>query len=144
MAQIELRISSKVQKVTGRSEIMIRFFQGNSFDLYAKSEIYINPAYFEYYINREKTEKAGVKVAGNIITASVEKATEKGYALRKSGTIVFKQRLETPEFKYHREQAERLEKLKNYILDSFGTADKDNMSSEWLKEMVDRFNHPEK
>ena len=98
MAQIELRISSKVQKVTGRSEIMIRFFQGNSFDLYAKSEIYINPAYFEYYINREKTEKAGVKVAGNIITASVEKATEKGYALRKSGTIVFKQRLETPEF----------------------------------------------
>ena len=144
MAQIELRLSSKVQKVTGRSEIMIRFFQGNSFDLYAKSEIYINPAYFEYYINREKTEKAGVKVAGNIITASVEKATEKGYALRKSGTIVFKQRLETPEFKYHREQAERLEKLKNYILDSFGTADKDNMSSEWLKEMVDRFNHPEK
>ena len=58
MAQIELRISSKVQKVTGRSEIMIRFFQGNSFDLYAKSEIFINPAYFEYYINREKTEKA--------------------------------------------------------------------------------------
>ncbi len=144
MAQIELRISSKVQKVTGRSEILIRFFQGNSFDLYAKSDIFINPAYFEYYINREKTEKSGVKVAGNIITASVERAKEKGYALRKSGTIVFKKRLETPEFKYHREQAERLEKLKNYILDSFGSADKDNLSSEWLKEVVDKFNHPEK
>lgn len=96
MAQIELRISSKIQKVTGRSEIMIRFFQGNSFDLYAKSEIFVKPEYFEYYINREKTEKAGVKVAGNMITASVAKAKEKGYALRKSGTIVFKQRLENP------------------------------------------------
>ena len=144
MAQIELRLSSKVQKVTGRSEIMVRFFQGNSFDLYAKSDIFINPAYFEYYINREKTEKMGVKVAGNIITASVERAKEKGYTLRKSGTIIFKQRLETPEFKYHREQAERLERLKNHILDCFGAADKNNMSSEWLKEMVDKFNHPEK
>lgn len=144
MAQIELRISSKVQKVTGRSEVMVRFFQGNSFDLYAKSEVFVNPEFFEYYINREKTEKAGVKVAGNIITASVERAKEKGYALRKSGTIVFKQRLETPEFKYHREQAERLERLKNHILDSFATADKSNMTSDWLKETVDRFNHPEK
>ena len=115
MAQIELRISSKVQKVTGRSEIMLRFFQGNSFDLYAKSDIFINPTFFEYYINREKTEKAGVKVAGNIITASVEKAKEKGYALRKSGTIVFKQRLETPELKYHREQAERVEDRKSVV-----------------------------
>lgn len=143
MAQIELRISSKVQKVTGRSEIMIRFFQGNSFDLYAKSDIFINPAYFEYYINRDKTEKSGMKVAGNVITASVEKAKEKCYALRKSGTIVFKQRLETPEFKYHREQAERLERMKKHILDTFATADKKNMSSEWLKETVERFNHPE-
>lgn len=144
MAQIELRISSKIQKVTGRSEIMVRFFQGNSFDLYAKSEIFVNPAYFEYYINREKTEKAGMKVAGNIITASVEKAKEKGYALRKSGTIVFKQRIETPEFKYHREQSERLEKLKNFILDRYGCADKNQMTSEWLIEVVDMFNHPEK
>ena len=144
MAQIELRISSKIQKVTGRSEIMIRFFQGNTFDLYAKSEVFVNPEYFEYYINREKTEKAGVKVPGNIITASVEKAEKHRYALRKSGTIVFKQRLETPEFKYHREQAERLERLKNHILDCFGTADKSKKSSDWLKEVIDQFNHPEK
>ena len=48
MAQIELRISSKIQKVTGRSEIMVRFFQGNSFDLYAKSEVFVSPEYFEY------------------------------------------------------------------------------------------------
>ena len=129
MAQIELRISSKVQKVTGKSEIMIRFFQGSSFDLYTKSEIFISPEFFEYYINRQKTEKAGVKVPGNIITASIEKAEKNGYALRKSGTIVFKQRLETPEVKYHREQADRLEKLKKHILDCFESADKTELSS---------------
>lgn len=144
MAQIELRLSSKVQKVTGRSEIMIRFFQGTSFDLYAKSEIFISPEFFEYYINREKTEKSGVKIAGNAITTSIEKAKEKGYALRKSGTIVFRQRLETPEVKYHREQVERLEKLKKHILDHFESVTKAELSSEWLKEVVDMFNHPEK
>ena len=144
MAQIELRISSKIQKVTGKSEIMIRFFQGTSFDLYAKSEVYVSPEYFEYYINREKTEKAGVKVPGNTITVSVDKAKKNGYFLRKSGTIVFKQRLETPDVKYHRQQVERLEKLKKYILDQFESADKGSLSSDWLKEVVDRFNHPEK
>lgn len=144
MAQIEIRISSKIQKVTGKSEIMIRFFQGTSFDLYAKSEIFISPDYFEYYINREKTEKMGVKVAGNIITASTEKARKNGYALRKSGTIVFKQRLETPEVKYHRQQEEKLERLKKHILDCFEDADKSNLSSEWLIEVIDKFNHPEK
>ena len=123
---------------------MLRFFQGNSFDLYAKSDIFINPTFFEYYINREKTEKAGVKVAGNIITASVEKAQKNGYALRKSGTIVFKQRLETLEVKYHRQQEEKLERLKKHILDCFEDADKSNLSSEWLIEVIDKFNHPEK
>ena len=129
MAQIELRISSKIQKVTGKSEIMIRFFQGTSFDLYAKSEVYVSPEYFEYYINREKTEKAGVKVPGNTITASVDKAKKNGYFLRKSGTIVFKQRLETPDVKYHRQQVERLEKLKKHILDQFESADKGSLAS---------------
>lgn len=144
MAQIELRISSKVQKVTGKSEIMIRFFQGTSFDLYAPSGIVISPDYFEYYINREKTEKAGVKVPRNIITASKDKAEKSGFSLRKSGTIVFKQRLETPEVKYHRQQAECLEQLKKHILDCFQTADKEELSSEWLKEVIDMFHHPEK
>ena len=144
MAQIEIRISSKIQKVTGKSEIMVRFFQGNSFDLYAKSDIFVSPEYFEYYINRDKTEKAGVKVPGNTITASVERAKKNGYFLRKSGIIVFKQRLETPDVKYHRSQVERLEKLKKHILDSSESADKSNMASDWLKQVVDKFNHPEK
>lgn len=53
MAQIELRLSSKVQKDTGKREFLIRFYQGNKFDMYAKSEVYINPDFFEYYIERK-------------------------------------------------------------------------------------------
>jgi len=37
MAQVELRLSSKVQKETGMSEILIRFFLGSKFSVRAKS-----------------------------------------------------------------------------------------------------------
>lgn len=39
MAQIELRLSSKVQKETGMCEVLIRFFQGTKFNTRAKSGI---------------------------------------------------------------------------------------------------------
>ena len=144
MAQIELRLSNKVQKMTGRREIMIRFYQGSRFDLYSKSDVFIDPEYFEYYINLAKSAAAGVKVAGNIITCTESKARKNGYILRKSGMIVIKQRLETPEVKYHRQQLERLDKMSKYILDRYAEVAGDVLSSEWLTETVDRFNHPEK
>ena len=144
MAQIELRISSKVQKITGRREIMLRFYQGNRFDRYSPSGIFIDPEYFEYYINRSKTEAAGVKIAGNIITCTEAKAQKNGYILRKSGMIVIKQRLETPEVKYHRQQVERLDKMMKYILDRYAEEVADELSNDWLTETVERFNHPEK
>ena len=144
MAQIELRLSNKVQKITGRREIMIRFYQGSRFDLYSKSDVFIDPEYFEYYINLAKSAAAGVKVAGNIITCTESKARKNGYILRKSGMIVIKQRLETPEVKYHRQQLERLDKMSKYILDRYAEVAGDVLSSEWLTETVDRFNHPEK
>ena len=65
MAQIELRISSKVQKETGMCEVLIRFFQGTKFNTRAKSGIFVSPEFFEYYIDRDKTEKLGVKIPGN-------------------------------------------------------------------------------
>ena len=144
MAQIEFRLSKKVQKITGRREIMIRFYQGSRFDLYSKSGVFIDPEYFEYYVNRAKTEAAGVKIAGNIITCTESRAQKCGYILRKSGIIVIKQRLETPEVKHHRQQLERLDKMSKYILDRYAEVAGDNLSSEWLTETVDRFNHPEK
>ncbi len=39
MAQIELRLSSKVQKETGMCEVLIRFFQGTKFNTRSKSGI---------------------------------------------------------------------------------------------------------
>ena len=74
MAQIELRTSSKVQKETGMCEILIRFFQGTKFNTRAKSGIFVSPEFFEYHIDRDKTEDLGIKVPGNIATATQERA----------------------------------------------------------------------
>ena len=52
MAQIEQRLSTKVQKDTGMCEVLIRFFQGSKFNLRAKSGVFVSPEYFEYYIDR--------------------------------------------------------------------------------------------
>lgn len=144
MAQIELRLSSKIQKETGRSEIMIRFYQGSKFDLYAKSEVYVSPDFFEYYVNRAKTKEMGVRLPDNVITSTLAKAERQGYALRKSGEIVISKRIETPEVKYHKEQEAKIISIKQHILEKFEEADKGGIKGDWLKDAVDRFNHPEK
>ena len=118
MAQIELRTSSKVQKETGMCEVLIRFFQGSKINLRAKSGVFVSPEYFEYYIDRAKTESLGIKVPGNLLTATEEKAKKSHYVLRQSGIIVIKQRLETPEVKYHREQSDRLDNLRKAIIEA--------------------------
>ncbi|MBR6276803.1 MAG: hypothetical protein IKR31_07755, partial [Prevotella sp.] len=81
MAQIELRISSKVQKETGMCEVLIRFFQGTKFNTRTKSGIFVSPEFFEYYIDRDKTEKLGVKIPGNLTTSTTEKADKHHYVL---------------------------------------------------------------
>ena len=48
MAQIEIRLSQKVNKLTGKAEILLRLHQGKKYDLYAKTGIFILPRYFEY------------------------------------------------------------------------------------------------
>ncbi len=144
MAQVELRLSSKIQKETGRSEVMIRFYQGNKFDLYAKSEIFINPDYFEYYVNRSKTKETGARLPDNVITATLTKAKRQGFVLRKSGEIVISKRVETPEVKYHKEQEAKIIAIKQHIMKCYEEADKENISGDWLRVIVDRFNHPER
>ena len=57
MAKLELRLSSKVQQETGRQEILIRFFNGKVFNMRAKSEIYVNADFFEYYVDRKRTRE---------------------------------------------------------------------------------------
>ena len=84
MAQIELRLSSKMQKETGMCEVLIRFVQGSSFNTKAKTGIFVSPDYFEYYIDRAKTESLGVKVPFSLVTTTKEKAEKNNYVLRHS------------------------------------------------------------
>ena len=55
MASIELSISSKEDKVTHRSEILIRFVPFRGANLRVKSGLFISPKHFRYFINRTKT-----------------------------------------------------------------------------------------
>ena len=85
MAKIELRLSSKVQKDTGRSEVLLRLFQGSKLDLYAKTSVFISPNHFEYYKDEAKSKKEGYPI------------------FRKSGEVVVKNRIESGDKKYHTE-----------------------------------------
>ena len=144
MAQIELRLSSKVQKETEMSEVLIRFYQGTKFNIRAKSGIFVSPQFFEYYIDRDKSEKLGVKIPGHITTATSERAKRLHYVLRQSGTVVVKQRLETPDVKYHREQLTKLNELKKLIVESYESNRDMKMSSDWLQLIIDKFHDPTK
>lgn len=145
MATIELRLSKKEQKETGRCEVLIRLFHGRRVDMYAKSEVLINPNYFEFYIDREKTAKYGIAVPGNAVTCTKAVAEKKGYVLRNSGEIVIKKRIATPDVAYHREQLKRIKDMKKVIMDAFEqVSDKKSISGDWLTTVVDKFNHPEK
>ena len=144
MAQVELRLSSKVQKETGMSEILIRFFLGRKFSVRAKSHIFVSPEYFEYNIDRARTEKLGDRLPNNVITATQEKADKNNYVLRPNGSVVIKQRLETPDVKFHREQAHKLDELKKVIIDTFESNRDVDVSSDWLQLVCDKFSNPDK
>ncbi len=143
MAQIELKLSARVQKETGMREVMIRFVQGWKFNARAKSGIFVSPDYFEYYIDRAKTEKAGIKVPNSLMTITAERADQKHYFLRESGLVVIKQRLETPDVKYHREQANKLDELKKVIIAAYESNREAEITSEWLQLVIDKYVHPE-
>ena len=75
MAQIELRLSNKVQKDTGRSEVMLRFFY-TKHDFYAKTEVFVNPEFFEYYVDRKKTINPKKPIPDNKNTTTLDKEPE--------------------------------------------------------------------
>lgn len=144
MAKIELRLSNKVQTETGRQEVLIRFHEGKKFCLYCKSGVYISPEYFEYYIDRAKTEANNVSVPSKLITITQKKAESKGYILFNRGIIcVSNHRLETPEVKWHKQKAEALEKLSKVIMERYEQSAISEIQGDWLKNIVDNFNHPQ-
>ena len=78
-----------------------------------------------------------VKEIPNDIHAEHAKKLD-NYVLRQSGLIVIKQRLETPDVKYHREQANRLDELKKTIIETYESNRDENVTSEWLQLVCDK------
>lgn len=144
MAKLEARLSKRVLKETGRSEVLIRFYDGKKWDLYAGSEIYVTPEHFAYLIDTKACAKLNIKVP-KLGLATLSESEKYGYPLKmKEGEIVVKERIETEDVRYHREQQQRLYDLKRYILKTYEESDKDSIKNDWLANVVDKFNHPEK
>ena len=144
MAKIELRLSSKVQSETGRQEVLLRFHEGKHFNLNAKTGFYVSSDFFEWYIDRAKTEALNISVPPKLVTITKKKAESKGYCLLNRGIIcVSNHRLETPEVKWHKEKAETLEKLSKVIMECYEQSAITEIQGDWLKKIVDNFNHPE-
>lgn len=147
MAKIEFRLSSKIQKDSGRSEILITLIHLH-LRLRAKSEVFINPDFFEHDIDWKKTE-ALAKAEGRVFnhknesTATERKAIKNGYVLKDSGILEVRQTIDNDEVRFHKKQRDRLNKLKDEIISKFETSSKNSLHADWLKDVVDRFNHPE-
>lgn len=148
MAKIEFRLSTKIQKDSGRSEILITIIHKHQ-RIRAKSEIFIDPSFFEYDIDWKATEQQA-KVSGksfrrtNDKTATGRKAVRNGYVLKDSGVLEVRQTIANESVKFHKEQRDRLNSLKDEIISKFEAADKSSLDSKWLNNIIDRFNHPEK
>ena len=142
MANIDLKLSSKEDKVTHRSEILIRFYQGQKIDYRVKSGLLVEPRHFRYFVNRNASKKQGVVIPDKVLSVTKEEAKSKGYAIATRGEVVITDRLITPEVKFDKEQARLLGELQTTIIDAFVAADKSNLSEDWLDKIVYRFHHP--
>ena len=148
MAKIDYRLSKKILADSGRSEIVIQLSHQH-LNMRAKSEVFINPSFFEFYIDWRKTEKdakdLGIEVKRTKEqTANTKTANKFGYALQDCGDIIIRQRVDNPDVRFHKEQKKRLDALKEIIMSQFENADKESLTKDWLKDVVDRYNHPEK
>ena len=142
MASIELSLSSKEDKVTHRSEILIRFVPFRGANLRVKSGLFISPKHFRYFINRTKTMKNGVDVPEKVLSVNKEEAAKKGYELKSYGEVVVADRIITPEVENSKQQKKLLDDLLASIMDAFATAHKDDVDAIWLDKVVNRFHHP--
>ena len=144
MAQIELRLSAKSDKTTGLNEVLIRFYEGSKFNLRSKSNIFVASNHFEFYINREATEKNGIKVKPKDITATKSEAIKKGYILYDRGIIVSNGIIENNDKKIHDAAKKKAKELCEYIINMYNETDKEQIANDWLKITIDKFLYPEK
>ena len=123
---------------------MLRFFF-TKHDFYAKSEVFINPDFFEYYVDRKKTINPKRPIPENKNTTTLDKAIKNGWSVRNSGVIVTSTRqVRTADVIFHEEQDKRLKDIEDAILEAYkASADKDSLTSDWMKEIIRKVNHPE-
>lgn len=143
MANIDLKLSSKENKVTRRSEILIRFYQGQNIDFRVKSGLFVQPRHFRYFVNRVASKKIGIEIPDKVTSICKEDAKAKGYVLSTRGEVVIADRLITPEVRFDKEQAKLLGELQTIIMETFAAADKNVLSADWLEKIVHRFHHPQ-
>ena len=62
----------------------------------------------------------------------------------KNGDLVVNRRKVGNDVEYHEAVQEKLEELKRHILNSVNRKDKEQITKDWLTDLIDRFVHPEK
>ena len=144
MAQIELRLSAKTDKITGLNEVLIRFYEGSKFNLRSKTGIFVSKKHFEFYINREATEKKGIKIKTKDITATRSEAEKKGYVLLDRGIIVSNGIVENEDKRIHDLAIKKAKELCEHIINSFNESDKSSISNDWLKITIEKYLNPSK
>lgn len=114
MATIKFRLSSKADKVSGKCEVLVRFFHGR-IDQYAKTNVFVSPDYWN-----AKTERLTIP--------RVRIMTEESTKLLKDLS----------------DTNARLEALKEYINQSFieAGAGKVLLPGSWLSDRMNEYNFP--
>lgn len=144
MSNFDLKLSSRIDETTHRSEILLRFHCGRNIDFRVKSGLYIQQNHFRYFVNRDATSKKGIDIPDKVTSATKEIAEAKGYVLKMYGEVVITERLITPDVKYDQEQNKQLEAMQIAIMDAYKKEEKETIDAKWLEKVVYKFHHPDK
>lgn len=144
MSNFDLKLSSRIDETTHRSEILLRFHCGRNIDFRVKSGLYIQQNHFRYFVNRDATSKKGIDIPDKVSSATKEIAEAKGYVLKMYGEVVITERLITPDVKYDQEQNKQLEAMQIAIMDAYKQEEKETIDAKWLEKVVYKFHHPDK
>lgn len=144
MSNFDLKLSSRIDETTHRSEILLRFHCGRNIDFRVKSGLYIQQNHFRYFVNRDATSKKGIDIPDKVTSATKEIAEAKGYVLKMYGEVVITERLITPDVKYDQEQNKQLEAMQIAIMDAYKQEENETIDAKWLEKVVYKFHHPDK
>ena len=116
MASIQFRLSSKSDKATGLSELLVRFFHGKSIDQRAKTNIFVRPDYWNK--NSQRLTIPRLRVMTPDAKALIQELSDIN---------------------------SRLEALKEYVNQKFinAGAGKVPLSAHWLPGVIEEYNFPQ-